>query len=65
MYKLKIGEEVEWLDSKGNVLSKGKIVGIKFTSPLGNIYKVNFDLKEDKIVGSTTKNIHENYLKKI
>ena len=38
---LKIGDLVIWHNGEGVNLGKGIIVGIRFTSPMGNVYKVN------------------------
>lgn len=59
MYK--INDKVLWFkDDK--ILATGMIIGVKYTSPLGNIYKVDIEY-EDDCKGRITKNIHENNLK--
>lgn len=62
MKLLKIGDKVIYHINE-KIISNGIITGIKYTSPLGNIYKV--ELYDKKTVGCITKNIHIDYLKKI
>lgn len=65
MEKFKIGDKVVHHDSKGKYISTGIITGIKYTSPLGNIYKVDVLYSDIKASGSLNKNINQRFLKKI
>ena len=65
MNKFKIGEEVIWFDKEGKNIATGMIKGVKYTSPLGNIYKVDINYDDKDTVGIITKNIHGSHLKKI
>ncbi|MBP3931973.1 MAG: hypothetical protein J6D47_20675 [Peptostreptococcaceae bacterium] len=65
MYKLIEGDKVIWVDSEGEPLATGIITGIKFTSPIGNIYKVDINYMDKECPGVLTKNIHQNFLKKM
>lgn len=65
MEDFKIGDEVIHVDSKGQYILTGKITGIKYTSPLGNIYKVDVISSNRNFYGSLTKCIHQKFLKKL
>lgn len=65
MNRLKVGDLVVNHDNNGKYILTGKIIGIKYTSPLGNVYKVDTLASYSKIRGSSVKNIHEKFLKKI
>lgn len=60
--KFKIGEEVIWHNGEGIFLAAGIITGVKYTSPLGSIYKVDILYNDKKIRGALNKNIHEKFL---
>lgn len=61
MYNLKINDEVIWIDKEGKKINEGVITDVKFTSPLGNIYRV---LLNGKSKESEFKNIHQSHLRK-
>lgn len=64
-HNLKIGDLVIWHNGEGVNLGRGIIVGIRFTSPMGNVYKVNILHADKKIRGSLTRCINQQFLKKI
>ena len=64
-HSLKIGDLVVWHNGAGENLGRGIIVGIRFTSPMGNVYKVNILHADKKIRGSLTRCINQQFLKKI
>lgn len=65
VFNIKINDKVIWHDQTGKCLGKGTIVGIKYKGALGTIYKVQIYHKDKTSCGIETKNIHQNFLKKI